>query len=131
MDGEQTWTSEECARAWGVKTQTWLGYVTRNAAPEPLPDLDDRGRKRWDPEQVRGFPRPGVGRSRSGVGPEAEGLLAEMRDVAEQIDRLKARQRVLLGAGRDHGLETLAMSRALGISRQTAAGWLADTDADG
>lgn len=126
MDGEQTWTSEQCAQAWGVKTQTWLGYVARGQAPEALPGLDDRRRRRWNPEQVRDFPRPGVGRSRAGAGAEAEALLAEMREVAEQMDLLRARQRTLLAAGKAHGLETLAMSRALGISRQTAASWLAD-----
>jgi hypothetical protein len=57
-------------------------------------------------------------------------MLARMRDVAEQMDRLRARQRALLAEGKHHGLEILAMSRALGISRQTAYGWLADTDTD-
>lgn len=128
MDGEQTWTSEQCAQAWGVKPQTWLGYVARGQAPEALPDLDDRRRRRWDPEQVRGFPRPGVGRSRAGAGPEAEALLSEMRGVAEQMELLRTRQRTLLATGKSHGLETLAMSRALGISRQTAASWLADRE---
>jgi hypothetical protein len=133
MDGEQTWTSEECAQAWGVKTQTWLGYVARGQAPEALPGLDDRRRKRWDPELVRTFPRPGVGRSRSSAGPEAEAMLARMREVAERMrelteetERLRARQRALLVEGQDQGLEVLAMSRALGISRQTASSWLAD-----
>ena len=126
MGGERTWTSEECATAWGVKTQTWLGYVARGQAPEALPGLDEMRRKRWDPEQVRSFPRPGVGRSRSGAGPEAQALLAEMREVAEELGRLRARQRALLAEGRDRGLEVLAMSRALGISRQTATSWLAD-----
>lgn len=128
MDGERTWTSEECAKAWGVKTQTWLGYVSRGQAPEALPGLDGRNRKRWDPEQVRSFPRPGAGRSRAGAGAEAEELLARMREVAEQIDRLREQQRALLTDGRRHGLEILAMSRALGISRQTAYAWLAGSE---
>jgi predicted DNA-binding transcriptional regulator AlpA len=128
MDGEQTWTSDECAKAWGVKTPTWLGYVARGHAPQPLPGLDSRRRRRWDPDQVRNFTRPGVGRRRSGAGPEAEALLGEMREVAERMERLRARQRTLLGEGRSHGLEILAMSQALGISRQTAYGWLADAD---
>ncbi len=127
MDGEQTWTSDECADAWGIKTPTWLGYVARGQAPPPLPGLDDRRRKRWDPERVRDFPRPGAGRSRAGAGPEAEALLAEMRAVAERIEDLRARQRALLVDGKGRGLEILAMSRALGISRQTAYGWLADS----
>lgn len=122
----QTWTSDECAGAWGVKTATWLGYVARGQAPEPLPGLDERRRRRWDPEQVRAFPRPGVGRSRAGAGPDAEALLAEMAEVAGQIERLRGRQRALLLDGRAKGLEIQAMSRALGISRQTAYGWLAD-----
>jgi len=128
MDGDQTWTSEECAEAWGVKTQTWLGYVARGQAPEALPELDERRRKRWDPQQVRAFPRPGVGRARSGAGPEAEALLADMREVAEQMERLRARQHELLAEGKARGLEVVAMSRALGISRQTASSWLAQAD---
>ncbi len=124
--GAETWTSDECARAWGVKTATWLGYVARGQAPEPLPGLDERRRRRWDPERVRAFPRPGVGRSRVGAGPEAEALLAEMAEVAERIEELRERQRALLVDGKAKGLEIQAMARALGISRQTAYGWLAD-----
>jgi hypothetical protein len=127
MDAEQTWTSAECARAWGIKTPTWLGYVARGQAPAPLPELDGQRRRRWDPEQVRAFPRPGVGRSRAGTGPRAEELLAEMRDVADQMERLRTQQRALLAEGKNHGLELLAMSRALGISRQTAYSWLSDS----
>jgi DNA-directed RNA polymerase specialized sigma24 family protein len=122
----ETWTSAECARAWGVKTQTWLGYVNRGQAPAPLPGLDDKRHRLWDARAVRDYPRPGVGRSRAGAGPEAEALLAEMREVAEQLARLRERQRTLLVEGKEHGLELLAMSRALGISRQTAYGWLAE-----
>jgi hypothetical protein len=125
MDGDLTWTSEQCAEAWGVKTQTWLGYVSRGQAPEALPGLDDLRRKRWDPEKVRSFPRPGAGRSRAGAGAESEALLARMREVAEQIELLRERQRALLLDGKSQGLEILAMSRALGISRQTAYAWLA------
>ena len=120
----ETWTSDECARAWGVKTPTWLGYVSRGLAPAPLPGVDDRGRHRWDAEQVRSFPRAGVGRSRASTGPRAQGLLGEMAEVAEQIDQLRARQRELLVAGKSEGLEIRAMARALKISPQTAYGWL-------
>jgi DNA-directed RNA polymerase specialized sigma24 family protein len=120
----ETWTSDECAAAWGVKTTTWLGYVSRGQAPRPLPDPDDQGRKQWDADEVRRFPRPGAGRSRAGAGPEAEELLGQMREVAEQIEQLRVRQRELLTAGKQQGLEISAMARALGISRQTAYGWL-------
>jgi hypothetical protein len=121
-----TWTSAECAAAWGVKTTTWLGYVSRGQAPQPVPGADDRGRKQWDAEEVRTFPRPGVGRSRAGAGPEAEALLAQMRETAERIEELRTRQRELLAAGKKQGVEVSAMARALGISRQTAYGWLDD-----
>lgn len=109
-----------------MKTPTWLGYVARGQAPEPLPGYDEQRRRRWDAEQVRRFPRPGVGRSRAGTGPEAEALLVEMREIADRIDELRTRQRELLTAGKGQGLEILAMSRALGISRQTAYSWLAE-----
>jgi len=109
-----------------VKTPTWLGYVARGQAPEPLPGHDEQHRRRWDADAVRRFPRPGAGRSRSGAGPEAEALLTQMREVADQIDALRARQRGLLATGKGQGLEILAMARALRISRQTAYSWLDD-----
>ncbi|MBW0132933.1 hypothetical protein [Pseudonocardia abyssalis] len=116
-----TWTAQECADAWGVKIGTWHGYVSRGQAPAPLPD----GRT-WDADAVRTFPRPGVGRSRSGATADAQALLAEMTQVAAGIEHLRVRQRELLAAGKEEGLEVLAMSKALGISRQTAANWLRD-----
>jgi hypothetical protein len=122
----QRWTSAECAAAWGVKPATWLGYVSRGQAPQPLPEPDAQGRRQWDAAEVRGYPRPGVGRSRAGAGPEAEALLAQMREVAERMEELRGRQRELLSAGKGQGLEISAMAKALGISRQTAYGWLAD-----
>lgn len=125
MGGEaETWTAAQCAQAWGVKPGTWAGYVSRGQAPAPLPEPDAAGRKVWDAEAVRSFPRPGSGRSRVGAGPEAEALLAEMRAVAAELEYLRARQRELLRTGRANGLEVLAMAKALGISRQTAASWL-------
>jgi DNA-directed RNA polymerase specialized sigma24 family protein len=120
----ETWTADECAAAWGVKTPTWLGYVSRGQAPSPLPERDDRGRRLWDADEVRRFPRPGAGRSRAGAGPEAEALLTEMRDVAGRIEELRTRQRALLAAGKAAGLEIAPMAAALGISRQTAYSWL-------
>ncbi|MCW2632466.1 MAG: hypothetical protein JWR88_1428 [Pseudonocardia sp.] len=122
----ETWTSDECARAWGVKTPTWLGYVSRGQAPAPMTSPDREGRRVWDAEQVRSFPRPGAGRSRAGAGPEAQALLTEMREAAADLDELRGRQRELLRAGKERGLEILAMARALGISRQTAYSWLDD-----
>jgi hypothetical protein len=126
ITGAEVWTSDDCARAWGVKTTTWLGYVSRGQAPPPLPGLDEKRRRRWDAEQVREFPRPGAGRSRASAGPAAEGLLAEMAEVAARIEELRERQRGLLAAGRDQGLEIRAMARALKISPHTAYSWLGD-----
>lgn len=122
----EVWTSARCAEAWGVKPATWLGYVSRGQAPQPLPDLDAQRRRLWDADEVRAFPRPGVGRSRTSATPQAEALLEEMTDVATRIDELRARQRELLTAGREQGLEIRAMARALGISPQTAYGWLGE-----
>ncbi|TQM43359.1 hypothetical protein [Pseudonocardia cypriaca] len=122
----ESWTSAECAAAWGVKPATWLGYVSRGQAPQPLAEPDAQGRKRWDADEVRGWPRPGVGRSRAGAGPEAEALLEQMREVADRIEELRGRQRELLSAGKEQGLEISSMAKALGISRQTAYGWLAE-----
>ena len=116
-----TWTAQECADAWGVRLATWHGYVSRGQAPAPRPD----GRT-WDPDAVRSFPRPGVGRSRAGATAAARALLDEMAGVAEGIEELRARQRELLAAGKAEGLEVVAMATALGISRQTAASWLRD-----
>lgn len=118
----ETWTSAECAAAWGVKTATWLGYVSRGQAPQALPD--DGGTKRWDADEVRAFPRPGVGHSRAAAGAEADELLGRMREVAVEIEALRTRQREMLIDGKARGLEISAMAKALGISRQTAYGWL-------
>jgi hypothetical protein len=118
----ETWTSAECAAAWGVRTSTWLGYVSRGQAPGAIPG--DGGAKRWDADEVRGFPRPGVGHARSAAGADADELLARMREVAAEIGTLRARQRELLVEGKAGGLEISAMAKALGISRQTAYGWL-------
>jgi DNA-directed RNA polymerase specialized sigma24 family protein len=119
----ETLTADECAAAWGVKTATFLGYVSRGQAPAALPDRL-AGRRVWDADEVRRFPRPGPGRSRIGAGTDAEALLAEMRDVAERIEELRTRQRALLAAGKERGLEIAPMAKALGISRQTAYSWL-------
>ena len=124
VSDDEVWTSGECAVAWGVKTATWLGYVSRGQAPAPLPERDDGGRRLWDADAVRRFPRPGSGRSRAGAGTAAEELLGEMRGVAAQIETLRTRQRELLAAGKGRGLEIAPMAKALGISRQTAYTWL-------
>lgn len=80
--------------------------------------------RRWDADEVRAFPRPGMGHSRAGAGAEAEELLVRMREVAVEIEVLRARQRELLIDGKACGLELSAMAKALGISRQTAYDWL-------
>ena len=123
MGDIETWTADECAAAWGVKTATFLGYVSRGQAPAALSARPD-GRRVWDADEVRRFPRPGPGRSRAGAGADAEALLAEMREVAERIEELRARQRELLAVGKEQGLEIAPMAKALGISRQTAYSWL-------
>ncbi len=124
IDSIERWTSAECAQAWGVRTATWLGYVTRGQAPPPLPDPSGSGRRQWAADDVRRFPRPGVGRSRASATPEAAELLSRMQELAARMDELRAEQRTLLVEGKRAGLEILAMSRALGISRQTAYSWL-------
>ena len=126
MADNETWTADECAAAWGVKTPTWLGYVSRGQAPAALAEPVD-GRRVWDADAVRRFPRPGPGRSRAGAGAGAEALLEQMREVAERIDELRARQRELLAAGKEQGMEIAPMAKALGISRQTAYSWLSGT----
>lgn len=118
----ETWTSAECAEHWGVKTPTWLGYVSRGQAPAPLPGTDELRRKRWYADEVRAFPRPGAGHSRAGAGPEADALLEEMRATSAAGDR--ERQRELLADGRRRGLEISAMAEALRVSRRTAHTWL-------
>lgn len=118
------WTAQECAEAWGVKVGTWLGYVSRGRAPAPLPEPGPDGRRRWDPGAVRGFARPGPGRSRASATPAATELLAAMSASAEDLDTLRARQRELAREGRARGVEVRAMARALRVSPQTVYGWL-------
>ncbi|MFP5021934.1 RNA polymerase sigma factor [Pseudonocardia phyllosphaerae] len=120
----ETWTGEQCAEHWGVQVTTWNGYVSRGQAPAPLPDRDDAGRRRWDPEAVRAFDRPGAGHRRSSDA--AAELLDAMRETGEAMAELRERQRVLLREGKAAGCEIRAMSEALGISRQTAYAWLKD-----
>ncbi len=119
-DMTESWTSQQCAQAWGVRPATWLGYVGRGQAPPALPGTP----RRWDAEAVRTFPRPGVGRSRAGAGPGAEALLAEMADVATRLTDLRTRQQELARSGQAAGAEVRAMARALGVSPQTVYGWL-------
>lgn len=123
-----SWSAEECAQAWGVRTSTFLGYVSRGQAPAPLPDPGPDGRRRWDVDAVRSFPRPGAGRSRAGATAEAAELLERMRETGAAFAELRARQRELLVDGHDQGLEISAMATALGISRQTAYAWLRAPD---
>ena len=117
----QAWSSQECAEAWGVKTATWLGYLSRGQAPAPLAG---DGPRRWDAAEVRAFPRPGAGRSRAAASPEVVELLEEMTETSARIDELQARQRELARAAKAAGAEVRAISRALGVSPQTVYGWL-------
>jgi hypothetical protein len=117
----ETWSSQECADAWGVKSGTWLGYVSRGQAPAPL---EGDGPRRWDAAEVRAFPRPGVGRSRVAASHEVTQLLDEMTELSAQIDGLQARQRELARTAKTAGAEVRAMARALGVSPQTVYGWL-------
>lgn len=121
-----TWTSAECAAAWGVQPATWLGYVSRGQAPAPLPETDERGHRRWDPDAVRTFPRPGVGRSRAAATPENEALLAALTQVAEELDTLRGRQRDLAREAKERGVEVRAIARAAQVSPQTVYGWISD-----
>jgi transposase len=120
----ETWTSDECAELWGVKTGTWLGYVSRGQAPAALADPDEHGRRRWNAEEVRTFPRPGAGRTRAATSPEAQQLLSRMDDIAERIEELRSELRTLVLEGKADGLEVRAMARASRVSPQTVYGWL-------
>src|SRR5207245_2018905 len=46
----ERWTGAECAAAWSVKPATWLGYVSRGQAPQPLSGPDAQGRRQWGAE---------------------------------------------------------------------------------
>lgn len=59
------WYSEDCGRAWGIESGTFLQYVKRGTAPQPA----DRGvfgsstvRPWWNPRDVLEFERPGSAR---------------------------------------------------------------------
>lgn len=55
----EEWTADQCAKAWGVRSRTWHGYVARDQAPKPARHV---GRTPvWDPDAVRTYPRPGRG----------------------------------------------------------------------
>lgn len=68
----ETWTADQCAAEWGgISPSTWRAYVAQGRAPEPLPGYDEQRRRRWDPEQVRSWPRPGRGHRTDLHGPPA------------------------------------------------------------
>jgi hypothetical protein len=59
---KQTWTADRCAEEWGgIALSTWRSYVSTGRAPKPLPGYDEQRRRRWDPESVRSWKRPGRG----------------------------------------------------------------------
>lgn len=58
----ETWTADQCAAAWGIKPSTWRDYVSSGYAPRPLPGYDEQRRRRWNPDEVRNWPRPGRGK---------------------------------------------------------------------
>lgn len=120
-----TWTAAECAAAWDVKPATWLGYVSRGQAPSPLPRPDEQGRRCWDSDAVRAFPRPGAGRSRAAATPENAVLEATMTALADELDALRERQRELAREAKACGMEVRTIARTLRVSPQTVYGWLA------
>ena len=96
MDDIETWTADECAAAWGVKTLTFMGYVSRDQAPAPLAERDRHGRRLWSADEVRRFPRPGPGRSRAGAGADAEALLAQLGPLVAELTALAQELRHLV-----------------------------------
>lgn len=55
----EEWTRDQCAQHWGIKPDTWSGYVTRGQAPRPSRRI---GRTPlWDVDTVRTYGRPGPG----------------------------------------------------------------------
>jgi hypothetical protein len=55
----ETWTRAQCAEHWGIKPDTWSGYVSRGQAPKPI--LHVGRTPLWDADQVKGWHRPGPG----------------------------------------------------------------------
>ena len=118
----ETWTAEECAAAWGVKTPTWLGYVSRAQAPPALPQRDAGGRRLWDADGGPPLPPPGSGRSRAGASDAAGGCWRDARG-----GRAARRAAPAAGAapgGQGAGPGDRADGGGAGISRQTAYSWL-------
>jgi hypothetical protein len=109
----EEWTVAECAAHWNIEPSTWRSCVARNQAPKPKRHV---GRTPvWDPEEVRGWPRPGQGARtdlkeasvphwhyamlelvpedalvRPMISPESEGLTREQahREIQGLLDRL-------------------------------------------
>lgn len=83
----ETWTVKDCADAWEITPATWRKYVSDDRAPQPLPGYDEQRQRRWDPETVRSFPRPGRG-ARTDVTAQRIGeLMALARTLAEAVGR--------------------------------------------
>ena len=79
--GLDTWTADRCAEEWDVAVATWRGYVATDRAPRPLPGYDEQRRRRWSPEAVRTYPRPGQGQ-RTDL---AAGKIGELLALAKVI----------------------------------------------
>jgi hypothetical protein len=61
MTTGETWTVSRCAQEWGISPSTWRSYVAAGRAPEPLPGYDENRQRRWLPQAVRDYRRPGRG----------------------------------------------------------------------
>lgn len=83
----ETWTTDRCAAEWGVAASTWRDAVADGRAPRPLPGFDEQRRRRWDPDTVRDWARPGRG-ARTDL--SAPVLTDDAREVAAMLAELVA-----------------------------------------
>lgn len=89
MTATEEWTRFQCADHWGIKPDTWSGYVTRGQAPAPARHV---GRTPvWDAETVRTWNRPGSG-ARTDLRSPAVMLppetTAHLKAVGDKVDRV-------------------------------------------
>lgn len=107
------WYADDCARQWGIETNTWHQYVKRGTAPQP----NGRGtfgsstdRPWWDPSTVLEFERP-TSAHRRGMRTSA------LRDMSE-VDAV-----TIVRAYRG-GTSARALAAQHGVAPTTLIAWL-------
>lgn len=78
----EVWLAARCAAEWKVAESSWRAYVSTGRAPKPLPGYDELRRRRWLPQAVRDYPRPGQGQRNDLTAQHVGEMLALAKGIA-------------------------------------------------